>query len=65
MSHLDLINSIVSNPQAHQVNRKQKMSDSIDVAESNIRKSRQLKADSDLIRDTGNRGYGEGRKMGD
>lgn len=62
-----LIASILNNPGKHQVNRAEKMSRSVDVHVSNIMKKNEQMANSDLnVRDEAlERGYGQGRKMGD
>ena len=60
--------SIVGNLQDHQVNRAEKMDRTIDKMCSNVKKKEEQinKAIKDgVITDISNRGYGEGRKMGD
>lgn len=66
MSYLGLINSIVSNPKAHQVDRKRKMADSVDKAIDNINIRRKKQNEADIINDV-DYGYGKnnGRGQGD
>jgi len=60
-----LIASIINNPSAHQVNRADKMNATLDVMAGNMAKQAEQKANSDAITSKDNKGYGEGRKMGD
>ncbi len=58
-----LVASIVSNPSAHQVNRAKKMDATINrMCDNLIKKELQ---DKSAVLNSSNRGYGEGRRMGD
>jgi len=60
-----LIASILNNPGKHQVNRDYKMSKTIDVMTDNMAKQEAEKAKATALTGKDNKGYGEGRKMGD
>lgn len=60
MSHFDLINSIVSNPSKHLVNREEKMEASVDAMVNNINK---LRASNDK-KAIGEVDYGYNKKTG-
>ena len=59
-----LVASILANPSAHQVNRAEKMNKTLDVMVDNANKII-AKNEGEMIVKSSNRGYGEGRKMGD
>ena len=70
MNNDAIVNAILQNPSAHQVNRADKMDKTIDVMVSNKQKQideAQLYIEQSTgdVQPEGNRGYGEGRKMGD
>ena len=60
-----LVMSIINNPSAHQVNRADKMDKTLNVMAGNLAEKERQAVNSDGIKTNGNRGYGEGRKMGD
>jgi hypothetical protein len=62
-----LIASIINNPSAHQVNRVEKMSRSVDVHVSNISKKLEQGANGSLKErnEALERGYGTGKRQGD
>jgi hypothetical protein len=64
MSHADIVARILANPLACQVNRAEKMDKTIAVMVSNANKII-AKNEGGSISVNNNRGYGEGRKMGD
>ncbi len=65
MSNLDFVNSILANPGKHQVNRAEKMDKTIEVMANNAQKIIDKNEGASIITDSTNRGYGQGRKMGD
>jgi len=58
-----LIASILNNPSKHQVNRAEKMNATIDKMVDNLLKTEAQ--DKGALINSGNRGYGQGRRMGD
>jgi hypothetical protein len=64
-TNLDLVASIVSNPEAHQVDRKDKMNRTLDVMCSNMNKKLEQSISADRTFSPNDRGYGHGRKMAD
>ncbi|MDB4261435.1 hypothetical protein N9878_01070 [bacterium] len=69
MSNLDIVNSILAGGRV--INREKRMNDTLQVMADNRgkkedEKARRLAESADsLSTDSGNRGYGQGRKMGD
>lgn len=60
-----LVASILANPSAHQVNRAEKMDKTLNVMVDNAEKIIAKNEGGALASKSDNRGYGEGRKMGD
>ena len=60
-----LVMSIINNPSAHQVNRAQKMDRTIEVMANNAEKVIAKNEGGMIASNSNNRGYGQGRKMGD
>ena len=61
-----LVMSIINNPSSHQVNRAEKHERTIEVMANNlIKKAEQGEVGGMIASNSNNRGYGQGRKMGD
>ena len=60
-----LVMSIINNPSAHQVNRAEKMDRTIEVMANNAEKVIAKNEGGMIASNSNNRGYGQGRKMGD
>ena len=60
-----LVMSILNNPGKHQVNRAEKMDRTIEVMANNAEKVIAKNEGGMIASNSNNRGYGQGRKMGD
>jgi hypothetical protein len=60
-----LIKSIASNPSAHAVNREEKMDATIEAMCQNLDFRHKVNSGINVNSGSGDRGYGQGRKMGD
>lgn len=60
----DIASAIAANPAAFAVNREEKMSATVDVMCKNLERRHKIKSGI-ALQSVSNRGYGEGRKMGD